>query len=317
MKTIKMILAVLVVSAPLQVSAQDKGTAPAHAKASDANTSEALKAVEKRKAELKSGTDTRLSWEKKTGYERHKALSGIKGSRNVEIHLVTPTNGIPTGLVIAYGHVIPGPYNVESIDEKLLVNGVQVKPSIVKARERKMKATGNNNDASIKAVKIERDVQKYYLNNVKTLPMADVKSKITDLINQSTDVYKNPEWLSDTALQVDLIGSSLQHTISFSKSRSFWENIPSKRVSAEQSKKSEESYVEMYKSMLRAGQTVVFLSNESEVGGENIREKVNPIMKEKGLTKTQRIEKLHSVGIGYELAEDIADNYVSSEWDHK
>lgn len=314
MKTIKTILAVLVISAPLQVSAQDKGTAPAPTKVSEANTSEALKAVEKRKAELKSGADTRLSWEKKTGYERHKALSGIKGSRNVEIHLVTPTDGIPTGLVIAYGHVIPGPYNVESIDEKLLINGVQVKPSIVKARERKIKAATNSSDASAKAVKIERDVQDYYLSKIKTLPIADVKSKIADLISKSTDIYKNPEWLSDTALQVDLIGSSLQHTIRFSKSEAF---VPSKRVTAEQLKKGEDSYVEMYKSMLRAGQTVVFLSNESEVGGENIREKVNPIMKEKGLTKIQRIEKLHSAGIDYDFAEDISDNYVSSEWDRK
>lgn len=66
--------------------------------------------------------------------ERANVLGRIgKGKgRKVQISPETEKDGIATGCVFAYGQVIPPPYKVEYVEAVgLLVNGVQVKPSLL------------------------------------------------------------------------------------------------------------------------------------------------------------------------------------------
>ena len=57
--------------------------------------------------------NSRVPWQKETALKRHMLLTRIKGSRRIEIHPVRQAEGISTGLVIAYGHIIPPPYKIE------------------------------------------------------------------------------------------------------------------------------------------------------------------------------------------------------------
>jgi hypothetical protein len=317
MKISKVVLIALAFTAPALLHAQGQSTTPAQAK--DENASEALKAVNTRKAELKSGVDTRLPLEKKTGLERHKLLSVIKGSHKIVIHPIKQSDGIKTGLVIAYGHVIPPPYTVEYVGEKLMINGVQISPSLVREREvvaqKKTHLVANKIDQAWKGAQIEYAAQKLYTSGLKTKSLEAVQGEISMLINKSTDVFQNPIWLGRKTLHVKLTGSGLLSSLQFSETpRVVEKEETTKRNAAERAEKSNASYLDLLRKQLEGGQTIVFLSNGCEVGGQGIHDQVNPIMKEMGLTRDQRIEKLHDAGVDYDFADDIVDNYDLNEW---
>lgn len=313
MQILKIVLGSLLFGSAQNIKAQEISTNPVH----KAGLEESKKAVDQHKKELAAGVDTRLPWQKLKGYEQHKFLSRIKGSHKVEIHPVTQVSGITTGLVIAYGHVIAGPYVLEDIDEKLIINGVQVKPSVLveKIRRDKFEKHRTESASAQKISKIRNDVQEYYKSHVLISPKTTVKNTILAMINNSTDVFKNPEWKSDDSIEVELSDSGLKYRIVLSESELNYQNSVFKNLTKERLKKNREGFVNFYKKALESGGTLVFLSADYEVGGENVREKVVPIMKEKGLTREQRIEKMHSVSIDYGFAEDIVDNYIPNEWE--
>jgi hypothetical protein len=58
-----------------------------------------------------------------------------KRDRQIEIHAQQLSKGIRTGLVIAYGHRIAPPYQIENKNGRMYVNGVQVRPSLISERE--------------------------------------------------------------------------------------------------------------------------------------------------------------------------------------
>lgn len=59
----------------------------------------------------------------------------INVDRRIDIRPNKPKNGIVNGFIIAYGHRIKPPYLLEYKEDKLFVNGVQVKPSYIDERE--------------------------------------------------------------------------------------------------------------------------------------------------------------------------------------
>jgi len=322
MKIKKMILIALVFAVPVLLNAQEQSTAPAQAKREGERTTEAVNAVKKHEAELKSGVDTRLPWEKKKGLERHKMLSVIHGTHKIDIHPAKQADGIKTGLVIAYGHIIPPPYKVEYVADKLVINGVQVKPSLIRERENdlqiKSAPPANKKEELWKGTKIEDVAQELYVNGLKNKPLEKVQREIIELISKSTDVYENPVWVSEKALRVQLAGSHIQYLMQFSeKPIVVLSPVELKRQSDERTGKAQKSILESVKKQLEKGKTIGFLSNGGEVDHWDPRGDVNEVMGEKGLTKDQRIEKLHDKNFTYDIAVDIVDNYAPSEWQTK
>lgn len=278
---------------------------------------DSFKAVAQRKKELSSGVDTRLPWEKLKGYEQHKFLSRIKGSHKIDIHPVTPSTGIATGMVIAYGHIFRGPYLLEDTDGKLVINGVQVKPSLFIEKIQKEALTQNRTEsaAPTKIDKITKDVQSYYKWHILIFPKSLVKNRILAMISSSSDVFKNPKWKSDDSIEVELADCGLKYRITLSPLKLYWQKLmftPTKK----RLEQNRQDFMNLYRGPLLSGGTDIFVSDGYEVGVRDIRNKVVPIMKVEGLSREERIEKLHSVGIDYGLAEDIVDNYTPAEWTH-
>jgi len=277
-------------------------------------------ALEKAREERKSGKRELSPWEKLKGIERAKFLSPVKGSRKIEINPVTPKDGIKTGLVIAYGHVIKPPYRVYYEGENLMINGVQVRPSLILERERKKKRKPEPHSKGhvSKATKIMNTLKKMYMEGLKTKSLYEVQDEITEFVLKSSDVYKNPRWLSDDVMEVRFTDPDIGFRINFSKTppikvdpelRKKWQKKRTKEI--------HESILKRTKGTLRGGHTIIFLSGGGRQGHHNdIRPKVNKIMTEKGLSEEERIDKLKDqIFLGsYESAFDVIENYNPEEW---
>lgn len=302
MKILKISFIALIVFVPLFAIAQEQSTAPVRG----------------------SGARTRLPWENKTGLERHKMLSVIQGSRKITVKPITQSEGINTGLVVAYGHVIPAPYKVEYLDNKLIINGVQVQPSLVREREDSSKkknhpqvsATGKRD--AWKGAKIDDTAQELYRNGLKTKSLENVHQEIIEYIKKSTDVYENPVWTGKNSLKVQLVGSHIQGFIQFSdKQRANVNSDELDKQAKERVNKVQELSVASIKRSLNNNGTLVFFSDGGQFNGaEDIRKSVNQIMENKALNRDERIEKLKdSIFSGdYEPAIDVVDNYGAAEW---
>ncbi|MBI5240067.1 MAG: hypothetical protein HY926_06315 [Elusimicrobia bacterium] len=271
----------------------------------------------------KEAKDARLPWEKETGLKQHMMLTRIKGSRKIDIHPVKQAEGITTGLVIAYGHVISPPYKFEYQGKKLFVNGVQVRPSLVLEREPRQLLpllTRGQAEATFKGTQIQRAAQELYSSGLKTKPLKEVQAEIVALVMKSTDVFLRAEWISDRALNAKEVVSGAVSEMRFSADPPV-ELTPkeSQRREEENARWENEELTSRMRRVLGAGHCWIFLS-QGTAGDQGefgiFGPKVNQIMAELGLTREQRIEKIKAeVGRGrYEFALDVVDNYDPAEW---
>jgi hypothetical protein len=178
-----------------------------------------MEAVKKHKAEIKNGTHKPSKLDKLKGLERYKFLSVIKGSHKIDIAPITPKDGIKTGIVIAYGHVIKPPYKIYYEGDNLMINNVQVRPSLVRERARKMKKFPKPFPKGYvsKSTQIDDAIKKMYMEGLKTKSVEEVQDEITEFILKSSDVYVNPKWTSDETMRIKFTGSDVSGTIRFRK----------------------------------------------------------------------------------------------------
>jgi hypothetical protein len=264
----------------------------------------------------KEEASTPLGWEKKKGLERHLMLSKIKGSRKITIHPAKQKDGITRGLVIAYGHVIPSPYNFVYQGRTLYVNGVQLSPSMFDKEDQATPLTPEEERADARLSKVIRQAREIYAGEIETKPLGQVQADVATFINRSTDVFKNPIWDSNTTL-----GVSLTDHPGIPFQIGFGEHLPpqrspdeAKRFTEEQDRSGKERDLDRIKGQLEIGHSIMFLSEGGRSGNADIRPMVNAIMNEKDLTREQRIEKLHDQLHDYDAAIDITDNYDTAEW---
>jgi hypothetical protein len=70
-----------------------------------------------------------------------------RGVYTIDIKQETPTKGIKSGYIIAYGHIIKAPYRLYTKHSVLYVNNVQLDPQLVLDRERKTLIQNNSIEA--------------------------------------------------------------------------------------------------------------------------------------------------------------------------
>lgn len=246
--------------------------------------------------------------------EQFRKLSMLKGSRKIEIAPVQPAKGIVTGGVIAYGHFIPPPYKVEYPDEGLLINGVQVTPSLVRQREMRehpIKPLSPEKQAiQGKVGELMRDARKIHEDGKWWISDEVRHQRIMDLLRKHADIVLRPKWH----------GEELCYTTPVYKGTScegFGPSIfSSPKMQARNEAKNVAERISEIERLLTEGMWVCFGSTLGGMGTTlDPRADVNEIMKNPALSPNQKVELLKErVFKDYDLALDVVDNYSAKEW---
>jgi len=263
-----------------------------------------------------------------TGLSRYIKRTRIRGSRKIDIHPIKQSQGITTGLVIAYGHVIPPPYKVEYQGKRLMVNGVQVEPSLLlereEARNRPPPPTQVQLGAYRETGRAIRLAYKLYVEGIKTKPLEKVQDEVIRFLDKSSGVFQNPKWTGATTLDVHLAdyGKPILLGLDFSEEplpEDYAETPQEKEKAAEGERRACEQVLSWIIGDLRKGHSVTFKSTGGQQIGGDVRAKVRKIMADTGLSREQRIERLREEVFrhSYGPALDVIDNYDPKEWEVK
>jgi hypothetical protein len=248
--------------------------------------------------------------------DQFRKVSGISGPRSVSIQPVQPASGIETGNVVAYGQVIPPPYRVEYVGRRILINSVQVSPSLVKERHQsehpQQALPPNKKKIQDSAGELMIAVKKIYEDGQSSESKDSLHKKILLVLGKHSDVILNPVWH----------GEELCYTTSvyqFSQCTAFGSSMRTKpALQAENERKNRAERVAQIEAELRAGRWLYFGSMGGMAVRKDASDEINKIMGDTKLSKDQRIEFLKETALDdYDLALDIADNYKASEWRKK
>ncbi|MDD5628302.1 MAG: hypothetical protein PHU21_04510 [Elusimicrobia bacterium] len=239
--------------------------------------------------------------------------STIKGSRKLNIEPGKQADGIKTGLIMAYGHIIRPPYKIEWKNDRLLVNGVQVIPSLIRQREKTEpppQYSDSEEKQSRRRKEVKDSIREIYRNKIARNPRGEVKKEIMAYLARSTDVFQNPVWISEDELYIQEAETQIRHSISF-------EGPPPPSESEKKNNlvKARASYAQSIIKGLQQGAFIMFYSSGGNGSGRDPRQRVNKIMQEPGLSRDQRIELLkEKVFRNYDPALDVIENYNQDEW---
>jgi len=281
MKTAKIVLITLAFAVPVLLNAQERTTTPAQSKG---------KTTER---------------ESLTPLQVTRKYSRIKGSRKIDVIPVKQTDGIKTGTVIAYGHLIPPPYKVEAIGEKILINGIQVVPSLVAERESKpAKMSPKKKEFSTNAWNLQQEVKKRYYTQILFKDKDKLKSEILAYV-KSQSVIEDAYWGEQTLFlkYVGDIGYSTMIEFRGTTQEKPW---PSRK------KEASEAAVQYITKGIESG-CILIDSDGGTSPGCGDKKIVSEIMQNSNLSKDEKIERLAKWG-NYDVALDITENYNPQEW---
>lgn len=255
---------------------------------------------------------------KMLGEETGKKISEIErdlderriGPHKIEITPTVETNGIKAGVLMAYGHILRAPYKIERVERRILVNGVQVVPSLL--AERKFKSNPwkppELNPEDREKWRCMEMVRKQAEKIYKT-SWFGAQRKILALLGEHPDLFSDVE-VSDTGVEVHF-------KLAMSRVRYGWgfeSTVPSPEVmdkSVRNSIEEQKGYIERD---LRAGRFVAITSNGQSGTMNDPRKQVNTIMGDSVLTREQRLSQLIDIFLHYGTALDVLENYSDNEW---
>ena len=244
--------------------------------------------------------------------DRYKKITGIQ-SRKIDVTPQAGTEGIKTGVVMVYGHIIPPPYRIESNDNRLLVNGVQVVPSLIKERNRRnrpsKKAPADKASKQKKAGGILNSARALYESEKVNSTSAIAQKKVLDFLSKHPDAIQDPVWRAEE-LCYKTPAHSFSQCINLGQSRQINEARWEKNASDARAQE-----ISTIQSELRNGRWVCFGSTGGWVARNDLRSEVRTVMEASDLSEQQKAEALKErVFHNYGLALDVLENYVASEW---
>lgn len=258
-------------------------------------------------------------WDLPPGLERHAVLSKIKGNRQVAMRPTIPSDGINAGLVIAYGHVLQPPYRVDYEGDRLLINGVQIRPSLVLERERLQHPAPGLSDEMSQMVKrgevLVAGARETYQRGKGKRPLELLQEDIRDILIKSSDTFVSVTWTRDDTVEVIYAISGIHYVVDLSKTP---QRMSSKDLEG-RINRARTATIQSIRTRLARGACLLFVSDEWEGQcPQQVQSRVNAIMQEKKLSREQRIEKMKSeVFEDYDVALDVVDNYDVAEWESK
>ncbi len=263
---------------------------------------------------INKSTETKKNnWNKLTPLERAKRLSAIKGSRKINIKPVKQKDGIKTGCVMAYGHIIPPPYKVKYEGRKLIINGVQIEPSLVVQREYKPIVITDEKRQLLKStMKLERQIRKKFwqLCDEKKRNIKEIKSEIIDFAKKH-ELVSDAEWKGDKTLRIVYkeIGSVL---ISLNPDMPKQHRYAAAPIKSK-SKKVKKDRIKQIKNGLSLGNFYIFADGLMQVSGMYVFPVISKIMQNTNLTEDERFEQLKKI-LHFDATLYVMENYDFSKW---
>lgn len=244
--------------------------------------------------------------------ERFQKISGAPLSRRISIDPRRPQTGISSGTVMAYGHPMAPPYNIEYIGDHLLINGVQVLPSLVKERHRRSRPVREpsaiRKSATAKAGGLIQKAKDLHAANHGKMSEEALHQKILDALRGHGEV-QSPRWQKE-ALCFSVSGYDGTECVNFGHSL-----FSQPEIQTQNEEKNRSERVAQIEARLKEGKWVCFGSMGQMAIRANPRSAVREIMADGSLSREERIERLHKhVLRNYDLALDVSENYATSEW---
>lgn len=244
--------------------------------------------------------------------ERFKKISGIQ-SRKISISPDKNVKGIETGIVMAYGHIIPPPYHVEYVGNHLLVNGVQVEPSLVKERHRRQrpvrKLSPEKAAKQRKSGEIIQSAQSLYESEKKSSSADVARKKATELLLKHSDEIQNLIWHGEE-LCYTTPAYAFSQCVNWGAAK-----ILNPANWAKNEAESKTLTVSTMERELRNGNWLCFGSTGGWTARKDMRSQVRAIMADSNLQGEQKVEALKERVFGnYTLALDVVENYDATEW---
>jgi hypothetical protein len=245
-----------------------------------------------------------------TTLDQYKKLSHVRGSRKIHFQEKRPAKGIASGLVMAYGHVIQPPYELKVDGARLLINGVQIKPSLVMERNTldvaPVEFTPEEKSTRRRVGRLQIRAREIYADaNSKS----GAEKEILDLLAAESGLISNAVWRG-TRLCFNSQGNPMTQCWDFRKdilNSSERTNRNTKDMLAAAKAEIERN--------LKSGETVVCDALGQHGVARISRESVVEIMERPGLSNDARTELLKERIFGnYETPMDIVENYSRPEW---
>lgn len=231
------------------------------------------------------------------------------GPHKIDVVPMKLSEGIKTGLVMVYGHIISPPFKVERDGNRIFVNGIRVQPSLVRERQERARKgpdlSHEQNELNKKIGLVYREAYKVYAESP-----SSAGKKIQDMMAQQPDIFKNVQWHESGA---NICFVSPRSKVQECWGLKPWDGPSKQELASNQVKIAEESKSSIERH-LREGKFVVFDSRGQFGPTRDFRAAARAILRDKSLTRTQKIEKVKEVVEDYGLALDVVDNYSEAEW---
>lgn len=229
--------------------------------------------------------------------------------RHVKIAPIAQSTGVPSGLVIAFGHVIPRPYRFKHDDSKLFVNGVQLIPSPVAEKEgEKIRAL----------VKDDRRKLLKELERVETRARAMFDERrsheeILQFVKSQASVIGDAKWEGERVMTLRLVGDKhFMHMLQF---QGMTQETKKQVQSIADPKELQKRLIVQYEHDLVSGICLFFSSDNGVMRISDPRSKVIEVMQNEGMSADQRERELAEIfSMNRIAALDVLANYSAAEW---
>lgn len=242
-------------------------------------------------------------------FKRYKSL--ISGSRQIEVSPKKVKDGINGGCVIAYGHFMNPPFDLEQTKNRVFINGVQVQPSLILQREYSApRPAEDKKELYRRSYRLGREIEHKF--NDASYALKTEEQAISDIMAfaRSQSIVEEVTWIGG-GMEIRFVGSSVATMVSLKRKSSVAESAKPRPHEAA------EAFRKLLTKGLLSGQCFVFGAEGSLSSVDDPRARVNSLMQDKTISIEQRIEFLKDIFQDYGLALDVADNYRPEDWEVK
>ncbi|OGR51762.1 MAG: hypothetical protein A2049_11490 [Elusimicrobia bacterium GWA2_62_23] len=254
-------------------------------------------------SEVDMKSEHRASSDSLAPLEKARKMSRIKGNRKIDITPIKERDGIASGIVVVYGHSLFPPYKVENVGEKVLINGIQVVPSLLVQRDSKPIEIPEEKKARyLKMIQFEKEISKIYYSQVSYKDRTTLQAEILAFAKKNT-LVKDARWGKDMLVLDYKVGGGSMLNLKGTTPDKPW---PSRK------EETGKAIVEYISKGIKSG-CILIDSNGGITPGCGRKDTVNEIMQNANLSKEEKINRLSKWG-NFEVAMDIVDNYDHAEW---
>lgn len=232
--------------------------------------------------------------------------------RHVKVTPVAQSTGVATGLVIAYGHVIPAPYRFTYVGSKLYVNEVQLIPSPVADMEtEKIRAriTGDKQRLFDELDRIEARARKMFMERRS-------HEDILQFMKSQSAIIADAKWEGERSMALRLVGA-----------KDFTQAIWFSGLTQETKKQAREltdpqelqrRLIDQYERGLANGVCLFFSSDNGVMRMDDPRAKINEVMGKASMPADERERAVLEIFPMNRIAAfDVLANYSAEKWARK